>query len=243
MKITTEKPKELLDVIRAINDIKNEVTLSFDKDGLRVQTTDPTMVMMIDLSYSTKNFTEYQLDKDTQISVNLDTLRDILKRAKNTDVLSLSQEDNQLLVDIVGKSKRCFKTPLIVIDDEETNIPNLTFKANVELDKNLFEENIKDCRLITDVATVEMDNEMVTLKSDDCGSQVNTEINIDAGTKEQTEMVKSKFALEYLSRAFKFAKHTTKVRLEMSDDYPIRFSFDTEHFKLNYVIAPRVDDD
>ena len=78
------------------------------------------------------------MPKEKELAVNLEAFRQVLKRAKPTDtiVLSLDEEKNRLKIKIVGTSTRTFNLSLLRLDEKEQRIPDLKFLTKISLARN-----------------------------------------------------------------------------------------------------------
>ena len=59
----------------------------------------------------------------------------------------------------------------------------------------------------------------------------------------QAEDARSKYSLEYLQKMIKATKLVDKVKINFSNDYPLRLDFTTPFIELSFILAPRVEND
>ena len=124
MKLTLAEPKYFTESISIISELVNEVTLKVEKDKIEIIALDPANVAMIAFTLLSSTFAEYNIEKAVKLSVNLESLKQVLKRAKGSDIISLSLDEkkNKLQINIVGESARRFNLALINLDEKEQNL-------------------------------------------------------------------------------------------------------------------------
>ena len=115
MKFSLAEPKLLTDSINIISDFVNEVRFKIDKEKIELIAMDPANVAMIVFKLLSSVFTEYKVEAPLEICVSLDSLKQILRRAKPSDILSLelNKKDNKLKIQLKGESTRTFNLSLI----------------------------------------------------------------------------------------------------------------------------------
>ena len=95
MKLVLAEPKFLKESVGIISELVNEVTIKIDKDKLELIAMDPANVAMIVFKLLSSAFIEYNVDKEEQISISLDSFRQILRRAKPRDTITLELDDKK----------------------------------------------------------------------------------------------------------------------------------------------------
>ena len=95
MKLTLQDPRFLKDSITIISELVNEVTISVDKTKLEIIAMDPANVAMIVFKLLNSAFTDYVIEDPKQLSVSLEHLKQMLRRAKPTDTLTLELDEEK----------------------------------------------------------------------------------------------------------------------------------------------------
>jgi len=131
MKLTLAEPKYLKDSISIISELVTETQLSITKTGVTIIAMDPANVAMVIYKLLSSCFSEFELEAPLNIGVNLNNLKQILKRVDASDILTLETDENaaKLKITIKGKTVRRFDIPIIDTDDKEQKEPNLEFVA------------------------------------------------------------------------------------------------------------------
>src|SRR3989344_3823079 len=241
--------KVLRDCIDTVSQIMDEGTIRLRKDGIILTAADRAMVAVVDLKIGSGAFESYVCDADKDISLNMESLLNVLKRAGPLDKinLKLNETENRLEVTLAGESIRNFALPLLELGKEE--VPNVTqfqFNASAEVNSDVMCDGIDDATVISDSVMVELSQNQMRMLAEGDSSKV--ELKVSGGTKslqnvvtEQT--VKSRYPLDYLKKFMKAAKIADKFALKMGNDYPLRLDFVGNNVRMGFVLAPRVSEE
>ena len=82
MKLTLADSTYLKDSITVISELVHEARFKLNKDGIEMIAMDPANVAMVVFKLLSSAFTEYEIDKETEIAINLANFKQILRRAK-----------------------------------------------------------------------------------------------------------------------------------------------------------------
>ncbi len=244
MKLTLTEPKALTDSISIISELVNEVRLKIDKDKIELIAMDPANVAMIVFNLLSSAFAEYNVEKPQDISINLDQFKQILKRAKPSDVVTieLDEDKNKLNIKIKGESTRTFNISLLSLVDKDQKVPSLKFPTKIETNTLIFNEAIEDMGVIAESVAFIADKDKFTIKSESKLNDATVEVNV--GTIDVSEKTQSKYSLEYLKKIIKGSKLTNTVQIQFGNDYPLRIDYTTkDKLNLAVILAPRVSND
>ena len=249
MKLTLTEPRYLKDSILIISELVNEVNLKLTKDKLELIAVDPATVALVVFKLLSSAFSEYHIEKERTIGINLDAFTQILKRAKPTDILTLELEDdkNKLQMTFKGTTTRTFSLGLLDIDEKEQKVPNLKFAAKIETNTLLFTEAIEDMDIIADNLSFVASPDKFTIQSEGTTSSGKVEIANDETTiinliKEEQQT--SRYSVEYLKKIIKAGKLANTVTLEFGQDYPLRAEYRVlDKLSLQFILAPRIPTD
>ena len=95
MKLTLAEPRFFKEPVMIISELVNEVVFRIEKDKLELVAMDPANVAMVIYKLLGSVFVEYNVDESMEISVNLDNLKQVLRRAKPADTLTLELLENK----------------------------------------------------------------------------------------------------------------------------------------------------
>ncbi len=229
-----------------ISDFIAEATFKITKDGFKLVAMDPANISMVILNILPSAFTEYKVESEEEITVNVETLKMALKRAKTGDSISFSTDESALLISFSGKTSKKFKIPLLEKEGGEKNIPSLNFNAEIEIDANEFKDYIEDASVVGDALTFHATKDEIKLMAGEKSSKV--EININKESKDVLvnlnvkEESKSIYSIEYLKKIAKASTISDTATIKFSQDYPLRIDFKAlDKLSMSFILAPRIE--
>jgi len=247
MKLTLADPKLLKDSVAVISDLVTEAKFTVSKDSIDLVAMDPANVAMVIFKLLSSSFTEYQVEKEVKIALNLDNLKQVLRRAGPSDTLTLELTENKFKVVIKSSTTRTFYLPIIELEEREQKIPTLNFPLSVKTDTGLLSEAIEDVSIVGESVQFVCDEKKFTVQSEGDLSQAKIEMPGDDNTvitKEGEDVIKSKYSVEYLKKMMQGSKLSSEVYIRFSNDYPLRLEYKTtDKLMLSFILAPRVDND
>jgi proliferating cell nuclear antigen PCNA len=239
MLLKLENPKILSDVVSIISDLVNEVRIKVTKAGLSITAIDPANVAMVHFRMPQDLFSQFDLEHEVVLGVNLENLKSILRRCKLGSSLTLGKEDNLLKLSIHDKIKRDFTLALIDIEAEDKELPQWEFRSVIKLDAESLVEVVEDCSVVSDACTLIAEPSKFIVEAQGLNSAraefTSDEIEI------YSDYSTSRYSLEYLMKFIKGAKISSKASLNFSDNHPIRIDFPTGNIMLSFVLAPRIE--
>ena len=246
MRLTLAESRLLKDSIGIISELVSEVNFKIDKDKIEIIAVDPANVVMVVFKLFGSAFIEYDVKKEDNIAVSLDSLKQILRRVKPTDTLTLEldEEKNRLKVILKGDSHRTFNLSLIDIEDKEQKVPVLDFPVRVEINSQVLEDAIEDVGIIAESVTLNVAKDRFFIESEGNFSDANVELRRDEETLIELmgEAVRAKYSIEYLKKIVKGGKLADKAIIQFNKDYPLRIDFKVlNKLDLAFILAPRVD--
>src|SRR3989344_7722603 len=133
MKLVLAEPKYFKESVSIISELVSEAKFKVNNDGLELVAMDPANVAMVIFKLLSSSFTQYEIKQPEEIAINLNNLKQILRRAKGDDILSLeTTEDNKLKVQLKSNTIRSFSIPTLDMEDKEQRVPELSFPIVIE---------------------------------------------------------------------------------------------------------------
>ncbi|RLE38653.1 proliferating cell nuclear antigen (pcna) [Candidatus Woesearchaeota archaeon] len=248
MKLTLAEPRYLKDSISIISELVNEARFKITPNAIELAAMDPANVAMVIFKLLSSCFVEYDVKDVTEIAVNLNNLKQVLKRAKANDMLTLEvDQDNKLLITFKGKSVRTFSLPILDLDESEQRVPDLKFPLVVKTSAGVIADAIEDVDVVAESVTFAGEPDKLTIYAEGDLSKARIDIKADDETKiksETTEKVKAKYSIEYLKKMITGARISDDVRLSFNNDYPMKLEFAAlDRVLLSFILAPRVEND
>jgi proliferating cell nuclear antigen len=248
MKLVLADPTYLKDSIAVISDLVNEARFKISKDGVEMIAMDPANVAMVVYKLLSSAFTEYDVPKETELAINLANLKQVLRRVKANDILTLMvTEENKLQITLKGSTTRTFSLPIIDIEEKEQRVPNLTFPINVTTSSSVLNDAIEDADIVAESVTFAAEPEKFSISAEGDLSKAHIEIGHGTDTKVTTESsakVKAKYSIEYLKKMIQAGKLADTVSIGFNQDYPLKLEYKVvDRLLLSFILAPRVEND
>ncbi|MFH1823299.1 MAG: proliferating cell nuclear antigen (pcna) [archaeon] len=243
MLLKLDNPKFLADVIALLSELVLEVKAKINKEGFEITAIDPANVALVDLKIPASSFSEFTIENDEEIGLNLEDFKQVLRRASINDSLTLEKDNNTLKIKIEGRARRSFRLALINLDSEGKKSPSLNFTAKVEIDAPTFADVITDANIVADSCSLSAKENSFLIESKGTLHSADSEFNSDEVKINADHISKSKYSLDYLVKFVKAAKFSDKIGINFGNDYPGRFDFKNPNFNLSFVLAPRVEEE
>lgn len=248
MRLTLAEPRYIKESIAIISDLVNEARFKVNKDAIELVAMDPANVAMIIFKLLGSTFTEYDVKKDIEIAINLSNLKQIMRRAKPNDMVTLEMDpSNKLRIELRGENVRTFSLPIIELEEKEQKVPDLKFAANVKIPSAMLNEAIEDADVVAESVTFQAEPRKFTINAEGDLSQAKIEVSEGSNAKiklEKDEKVKAKYSIEYLKKMISGSKIADEVSISFSKDYPLKLEYkDVDRVLLSFILAPRVEND
>ncbi|MFH1711392.1 MAG: proliferating cell nuclear antigen (pcna) [Nanoarchaeota archaeon] len=238
MLLKLENPKILSDIISVISELVSEVKLKVDMNGMSIIAIDPANVALVSFKLPASSFSALETTSEI-LGISLDSLKNVLRRCSSGSSLVMKTEDNTLNIEIHDKITRKFTLALIEIESEDKQVPTLDFTSKVEMSSSDFLSSVEDCMIVADACTFAVKEGKFIVEAKGLNSAKNEfsgdEVKIEGGDS------KSRYSLEYLQKFTKGTRVSDKVKINFSDDYPLKIEFRTDLAELVFVLAPRVE--
>lgn len=247
MKLTLAEPNYLKDSVSIISELVNEASFKINSNAIELVAMDPANVAMVVFKLLSSAFVEYQVEEDTDLAINLNNLKQILKRAKPTDTLSLELDDGKLKIQLKGTSTRTFFLPIIDLEEREQRVPDLTFPLTVKTKTQLLNDAIDDVDVVAESVNFLVDPTSFTVLAEGDLSKAKVEMPSDQDTvivSDNPDTVRAKYSIEYLKKMISAAKLSNDVTLQFNKDYPLKLEYKSvDKVFLSFILAPRVEND
>ncbi|MDP2749915.1 MAG: proliferating cell nuclear antigen (pcna) [Nanoarchaeota archaeon] len=248
MKLTLAEPKYFKESISLISDLVNEARFKITPNAIELVAMDPANVAMVIFKLLSSSFTEYDVRDEVEMAINLNNLKQILRRVTPSDVVTLELgAENQLIIKLKAKTTRTFSLPLIDVDEKEQRIPQLSFPASVTTKASTLTAAIEDADIVAESVLFVIENDRFKIQAEGDLSKASIEISQDEETtikNHSDETIKAKYSIEYLKKMIGGSKLAENVVIQFSKDYPLKLEYTTiNKVQLVYILAPRVEND
>jgi len=247
MRLTLGEPRYLKESVSIISDLVTEGRFKISNNSIQLVAMDPANVAMVIFNLLASCFTEYNINKDMEIAINLSNLKQILRRAKPEDILSLELGDNKLKIIMRSNTLRSFSLPIIDLEEKEQKIPELKFPVSIKTSSAILSDAIEDADIVAEAVTFLVEPKRLTVLGEGDLSQVKIEIKSDDETKiefDSSDKIKAKYSIEYLKKMITASKLTDDVIIRLNNDYPLKLEYNLiDKLQLTFILAPRVEND
>lgn len=239
----------LKDSMKTISDLISEGLFQLEEDGIKLVAADPAMVALVDFKLEEDVFTEFEIDEETKVGLNLENLYSIIRRANSGDsiILELNEEDSEFEITMENSSTRNFALPILNLsEDDIPSTEDLEFSVEANVETSMLEDAIKDAMVVGDSITISANSDEITISAEGDQSNVDFHVGRDAESVLELEggRAKSMFSLDYLSSMIGAKKLSDTVGLKLGEDFPMRMTFEVpDKAVLAFVLAPRIEED
>ena len=223
-----------------------EARLKITQNSIEIEAMDPANVAMVIFKLLSSAFTEFSVEQDMEIGVNLSNLKQILRRAGPSDNLTLEVVDNKLNIKIQGTAVRKFSIPLLDIEEKTQKIPELNFPVTVSTSSSILNDAIEDAGIVAESVAFGLSENKFIISAEGDLSKANIEISPDDETKIKSENsnAKAKYSVEYLKKMISSSKLSDTVEINFNTDYPLKLEYKVvDKLLLAFILAPRVEND
>lgn len=247
IKLVLIEPKYLKESIAIISELVNEGRFRITPTAMEMVAMDPANVAMVIFKLLSSCFSEYKVDKETEIGINLGNLKQILRRAKSNDILTLEVVGNRLKIELKSNTIRTFSLPIIDLEEKEQRIPELNFPVEIKTSASILSEAVEDADIVGEGVSFIAEPKKFTIQAEGELSKATVEIKQDAETQinlKDSSKVKAKYSIEYLKKMIAGGKLSDKVNIFFSNDYPLKLEYKAvDKMLLSFILAPRVEND
>ncbi len=117
MKLSLAEPKYLKDSISIISDLVSTAKFTVRPEAMELVAMDSANVAMVVFQLFSSTFVEYDVKKEVDLNIDLSLLKQILRRAKSSDILTLELEDHRLKVMMKCASTKTYYLPLLEFEE------------------------------------------------------------------------------------------------------------------------------
>src|SRR5213594_576145 len=239
-KVKAEILKEVVDVISTLVD---EAKFNITKDAVTVKAVDPAHVAMVDLSLERGTFESYRAD-DGELGLDMDKIKEVLKLARPTDVISITHEEekNRLVLNVGNTTRRMSLVDTAGMSDPK--VPSLNLPAKVTIRADELRQGIRASESVSDHIALIVNPDGFEIVSE--GDTDSASLKLPKDMLDELvckEKVRSLFPLDYFSNMIKAIGSAQTVTMHMGNDYPVRMEFDIAGGKgqVKYLLAPRIE--
>ena len=235
-------------ITNVISTLVEEASFEATVEGIQFRAMDPSHVAMVDLNWPNASFEKYECDKPFKLTLRIEELSKLIKRANQNNSISISAEnDEYMAVNIENGYKKKFQIRLIESSYVPQQVPKLDLDSKIHMDKSIFDNTLIDVDAVADHITIETTQDQITFSGNgDSGKASITFNKENEGINELTSKKESKstYSLQYLISILKaIGSSSETITAEYSEGMPFKMEFklgESGGF-INFYLAPRID--
>ena len=231
-------------LMMALKDILLETNITFTQSGIKIINMDKSHTILVHMDLLAENFELYDCKKNKiVIAVNMLHFFKLINTIDNDDTLTIYIEEQDFLDGIVthlglkfenGDIKQCKiqKLRLIEPDDEELEIPQVTFSSIINMPSIDFQKIVRDLGLLSDKLEIRSVNNEIIFKC--TGSFASAEIrrsemdgSLEYSLKPGSDsIIQGNFSLKNLSYFIKCTPLCQHIELYLENNLPLIVKYD-----------------
>jgi proliferating cell nuclear antigen len=231
-------------LMTALKDILLETNISFQPDGIRIINMDKSHTILVHLYLAASNFEFYECKKEKIIiGVNMFHLFKLINSIDNDDTLTIYIENDDYFDGIVshlglkfenGDIKQCKtqKLKLIEPEQDELEVPNVTFSSIINLPSSDFQKIIRDLSCISEKLEIKsVGNELIFKCQGQFASAEIHRAESDGSMgfvvkQDASKVIQGEFSLKNLGYFIKCTNLCSQIELYLENDLPFVVKYD-----------------
>ncbi len=233
-------------LVNVISTLIDEVKFTISPEGMTLRAVDPAHVAMIELNIEAGAFEAYAADQ-TEIGLDLDKVKDVLKLSSSGDIISMEQDEGfgRLIFRVGNITRRMNLVDTSSMNDPK--VPQLELSANIEVPVSELQRGIKASENISDHIALTITGDYFELACEGDTDSVNLKLDksqlTSLNVNEEGSKYCSLFPLDYFSNLIKAVPSDATVKIDLDNDYPVMLNFALAEGKgsVKYLLAPRIE--
>ncbi|MDR0198298.1 MAG: DNA polymerase sliding clamp, partial [Methanomassiliicoccaceae archaeon] len=198
------KSDTLKGIVNVISTLVDEAKFSISEEGVNLKAVDPAHVAMVDLTVSKGAFESFSASNGTEMGVDLDKMKDMLKLAGSGDVIAMELDESQgrLVIKVGNITRRMNLVDTAGMNDPK--VPQLSLPANADVPIAELQRGMKAAEAVSDHIALSADQDSFELFCE--GDTDSVILKLDRSKLSgitATSKMRSLFPLDYFSNLVK----------------------------------------
>lgn len=238
------KAETLKSLVYVVSTLVDEVKLSIHEDSVSMKAIDPAHIAMIDILIDKGAFINFEAD-ESEIGLDLDKVKSILKLAGPTDIIKMDHDPEQgrltLTIGNLVRRMSLVETSGMV----DPRVPQIDVASSIKIPIEELQRGIRASESISDHLKLTLTPSYFELSCE--GDLDLANLKVPASDKviiDSDVTVSSQYPLDFFSNIVKVIPGGTEVELRFQDEFPVKFFFTLAdgHVNVTYLLAPRIED-
>lgn len=217
-------------------------------NGLMIRAMDPAHVAMIEFSIPREGFDIFDLEKETRIYVNLETVKKILRRSSKKDEIEIIYKPPDLAIGLISPegTERVFElTTLSPGAVEEPPELSLEFPVQASIVPQAFKSSYKILSEVGDFIELYADSDKLVISTQSELSEVKVEMTKESGLLTAYDFKadspqRSRYSIDYFDKTSKLAMIAEGVDMYFGEGIPVMIKVSLPRGAwLKLYVAPR----
>ena len=219
-------------MIEAMKETIPDGNFVLDKNGILLNSMDPTKTVLVCLKLEADKFEYYRCDHKQIIGMNMTNLFKLIKTMTNNDTLTLLiEQDNPNVIGIkIENSEKnsvtTYKLSLLDINEQELKMPPEAFESVICMPSIDFQKYMRDMHSIGDIVEIKSIGQQLILSCKGEFASQETVIGenpngLSMKPLDKDHIVQGLFALKYLVLFTKCTGLSNQVELYLKNNFPI----------------------
>lgn len=254
--VNKEKIDMFIALFQLLKGCTSAVTLRFDSNKLYIQGMDKAHVCLFDITIYANWFDKYENEDAVEVAVDCNCINAIISRIQDGNILELyydAEDPDKLNINLIndenvkGDYNRYFKIPLIDLESELLEVPNVDYDAELTINCKKLIDLTSQLIIFGDALNIKCSEELLELSANGDMGEMKVNIDID-DLKEfaicEGEVINLSYSLNYVHKMCLTNKLVANVELSISGSYPMRIKYDLgNESNVMFYLAPKVQDD
>jgi len=245
-KVTFMDAKTFREMMEALGKIVDEARFVVTREGVRVVAMDPGRVALIEINVPAEALAELELAEgrdQVEMGVNMERLKNMVKRGKKGDHVTFLITDERILVSIQSKPPKRYLIPNIEVVTEVPEEISLEFDVEATVMSDVIKKAVKDASIVADVMEFEAGEDYLVMRGKAEGRRgVEVRLTRDSAALWALEVknpAASAYDLAYLNNVLSLTKVAEAVDVKFSSDRPLELVFKSvEGSRVRFLLAP-----
>jgi len=226
------------------------IVINYNDEGIYAQGMDDSQVCLFEFKLNKNWFDSYTIEDDVsgKIGINIKIIGKILAIHKKDQHLSFKSTEDSLEIFFDNGDITCnkvFRIPLIEIDVEEFDIPEMSSTVDLTISSKKFSELISQFETFDDCLELKFSGENINMIA---SGEVEMEANMSLEDVTEYAIVEGEelnqaFSINHVHKMCNFNKLCDEVVINFYEDQPFRmmYTFNDECY-MKFYLAPRMDE-
>lgn len=234
------------------------INIIFSDEKMYIQCMDSSKVSVFEICLPKEWFDSYALTNNASVTIGISSnmlFKVLNTRDKKQEMrFSFESDADSILIEFNCDDKNIydkeFAIPLMDIETEMMNIPEMESTADISLPSANFANAVKDMKLFGDTFNLSCDQEnlIMSSNSEDSG-KMKLKITTDDLTSYEIEEgaeLQTSYSLGILYNISLYSKLSEFIHFHVKDGYPLKIVYeldnDIEGAKMAFFVAPKIED-